>query len=174
MNMDPLQGARAAMRWSEDSLREQHTLRHADCDFRNSFWTPRRARPELKELQNVPLRVMVLHRSLNPHSKEEEISMMELEDRKIGCQHHLVQEFPLQQHRHQCTRPIPKALRRAGAGEQRERRREGRREQQICLQMTPDRRTQMSQRWCPRPGARSATPKIHLMIPGWSQVMGQR
>ena len=158
------------MQWLEDSLHEQPTPQHAGQDSKSSFLTPRRARPESIEQLNVPPRVMVLRRSLNPHSKEEEISTLELEDRKIDCQLHLVQEFPLQQHLNrglvQSTRQIPKDSQRAGEGEQLERRRGDRSDRPNRPQTTPDRRTQTSQRWWPHLGAGNATPKTHLMTPG--------
>ena len=99
----------------------------------------------MKELQNVPPGVMVLHRSLNPHSKEEEISTLGLEDRRIGSHHQLQLKAKIDCEQHYRGRPPNSEkqyreqdthLSDAGPREQRRRQR-----------MTPERRTPMSQRW---------------------------
>ena len=99
----------------------------------------------MKELQNVPPGVMVLHRSLNPHSKEEEISTLGLEDRRIGSHHQLQLKAKTDCEQHcrghhlnfekQCQEQDTHW---GDAGPKEQRRRQ---------QTTPERHTPMSQRW---------------------------
>ena len=73
---------------------EQHILESVVNGFDASSRSPRRDRPESTGQPSEPPNIMMmlrpqLHQRL---SKEEEISILGLEDLKLDCQRHLVQE----------------------------------------------------------------------------------